>query len=293
MADGSWQGGDSTENVASDARMATPISAVGYGKDYKSSWHIFYIDKNNQIREKINDNTTNIWRDGPLGELNLTATSDTGVGLQACWFGSFYGENTTSSEADVGMNLWYGETATTLREVTWTYDTGRWLKQDSFAGNGHAGIACYTWGPTGSIGYRMTVNLANQVQVAWKERNASVLATDTHPVSTWVNLPWTIPDVDPNTSLGFTEYLYAQQADGSIAGYNISWDAERTELGAMFTIPQKPLLGTHFSVTANQTDVSDKELVVFNQESGTDITQNVRDSESGQWSYLKLPIPQD
>jgi hypothetical protein len=37
MSDGSWQGGDSTNIVATDARNATPISAVAYAMDQKST----------------------------------------------------------------------------------------------------------------------------------------------------------------------------------------------------------------------------------------------------------------
>jgi hypothetical protein len=60
--------------------------------DRKSTVHIFYIDKANVIREKIYDNSTNNWRDGPIGALGLTAMNDSSVGLQACWYGSFYGD---------------------------------------------------------------------------------------------------------------------------------------------------------------------------------------------------------
>jgi hypothetical protein len=91
MDDGTWQGGDFTNIIATDARNATPISAVAYVLDKKATVHIFYIDKTNIIREKIYDNSTNNWRDGPVGALRLTAMNDTSVGLQACWYGSFYG----------------------------------------------------------------------------------------------------------------------------------------------------------------------------------------------------------
>lgn len=91
MDDGTWQGGDSTNIVATDARNATPISAVAYALDKKSTVHIFYIDTKNIVREKIYDNSTNNWRNGPIGALGLVAMNDTDVGLQACWYGSFYG----------------------------------------------------------------------------------------------------------------------------------------------------------------------------------------------------------
>ncbi|KIW00254.1 uncharacterized protein PV09_08145 [Verruconis gallopava] len=304
MQDGSWQGGDASNIVATDARNATPISAVAYAMDGKATWHIFYIDQNNKIREKINDNTTNQWREGPIGDMNLIAMNDTAVGLQACWYGSFYGDanythspipgtgsNTTSQDQVIGMHLWYGESPTLLQEVTWTYNTTQWYRQESFVANGHAGIGCYSWGP-GSVSYVMMVNLDNAVQVSWKDLNSSVPATESHPVNVWVNTTWTIPNVDENTSLGYTNYFYAQNADGHIGGYNITWDAENTRLADTFTIPQVPLLGTHFSVTAVPASSGGDQLMVFTQDNGTDITQNVRDLVNGQWTYSTLPIPQ-
>ena len=265
--------------------------------------HIFYIDQTNKIREKINDNTTNQWKEGPIGDLNLIAMNDSNVGLQACWYGSFYGDanythspipgtgqNTTSQDQVIGMHLWYGESPTMLQEVTWTYNTTAWYRQESFIANAHAGIACYSWGP-GSVSYMMTVNLDNEVQVAWKDLNSSAPQSNAHPVNQWVNTTFTIPNAHPHTSLGYTNYFYIQQAGGLIAGYDVQWDAENTQLGTMFTIPQRPLAGTHFSVTAVPTQSGGDALMVFDQQNGTDITNNQRDLNSGQWTYAALPIP--
>jgi hypothetical protein len=236
--------------------------------------------------------------------LKLEAMNDTSVGLQSCWYGSFYGDanythspipetgsNKTTKDQVIGMHLWYGKDPTTLQEVTWTYNTTQWYEQETFVANGHAGIACYSWGP-GSVSYVMMVNLENNVQVSWKDLNSSVTSTEAHPVNAWVNTTFTIPDVMENTSLGYTNYFYAQQADGHVAGHNITWDAENTKLGDSFTIPQPPLAGTHFSVTAVPNDSGGDTLMVFNQDNGTDITENVRDLNNGQWTYSSLPIPQ-
>jgi hypothetical protein len=43
MDDGTWQGGDTTNIVATDARNATPISAVAYAMDQKSTVKTFAI----------------------------------------------------------------------------------------------------------------------------------------------------------------------------------------------------------------------------------------------------------
>lgn len=176
--------------------------------------------------------------------------------------------------------------------MTWTYNTSQWYKQDYFTANGHAGVGCYSWGG-GSVSYVMMVNLDNAVQMAWKDLNSTVATTDAHPVNTWVNTTFTIPDVDPNTSLGYTNYFYVQKGDGRIGGWNISWDAENTKLtGDAFTIPKPALDGSHFSVTTLPNNSGGDSLVVFNQQNGTDITQNFRDFSNGQWSYSDLPVPQ-
>jgi len=227
------------------------------------------------------------------------------VGLQACWYGSFYGDanythspvpgtgsNTTAKDSVIGMHLWYGRDAVTQEEVNWTYNTTQWYVQDEFTANGHAGVGCYSWGP-GSVSYVMMVNLNNQVNIMWKDLNASVASTPQHPVGSWTNSSAVIPNVMQNTSLGYTNYFYVQQSDGHIAGHNISFDAERTQLmtSQMFNIPQKPLSGSHFSVTAVPTKSGGDQLIVFNQANGTDITENIRDLSSGQWSYSGLPVP--
>lgn len=228
------------------------------------------------------------------------------VGLQACWYGSFYGtaqythspipgtgSNTTAPDSVIGMHLWYGADSQTVNEVTWTYNTTKWVPQETIVANGHAGIACYSWGP-GSVSYRMLVNLNDEVQVAWKDLNSTTTrASATHPVNSWVNTSFTIPNVMPNTSLGYTNYFYAQLEDRSIAGYNISWGSENTAImtNQNFVIPNKPLPGTHFSVTTLPNASGGNSLAVFTQDSGNDITENIRDYTTGQWLFNTLPIP--
>lgn len=182
------------------------------------------------------------------------------------------------------MHLFYGADPITTKEVTWTYNTTQWYEQESFVANGHAGIGCYSWG-AGSVSYLMMVDLEDNLQVSWKDLNSSVTPTTSHPVNTWVNTTFTIPGVMANTSLGYTNYLYAQQAGGQIGGYDIIWDAEDTKLGDTFTIPQAPLPGTHFSVTVIPDTSGGNSLIVIAQENGTDITENTRDLANGQWTY--------
>jgi hypothetical protein len=53
MSDGSWQGGDSTNIVATDARNATPISAVAYAMDHVSTVNIPKATLNHAITNPV------------------------------------------------------------------------------------------------------------------------------------------------------------------------------------------------------------------------------------------------
>lgn len=102
-----WQSLSESKVIAIDAKNATPISAVAYAQNGTSAvsrqprqrdgtdrrkWHLFYIDANNIIKERVYNNDTNLWSDGPIGDLQLKAMDTENVGLQACWYGSYYGD---------------------------------------------------------------------------------------------------------------------------------------------------------------------------------------------------------
>ena len=149
---------------------------------------MFYIGKNNTLLERINSNKTNLWRDGPLGQLGLFAMDDRNVGLQGCWYGDYYGAssrgNNTSAQ-QTGLHLWYGSASNKIDELTFVSGSDQWVTGPPILGyNGHAGIGCYSWGG-GSITYLMLVNLKSQVEVLWKELNTTLKSTTTHPVNQW------------------------------------------------------------------------------------------------------------
>ena len=216
-SDGNWKGGDVTQVVAADAKNGTPIAAVAYARNntaavsmrslsggkrtlMRTQWHIFYINVNKTISEVTNSNATNVWVPGPINDLNLQAMDDTNVGLQACWYGSFYsdaaykhspvpGQSTTStrnsSDQTVGIHLWYATNSTSFNSVGWTYGETAWMRQQTFDGyNGHAGVGCYSWGP-GSDTYVFFVNLQNEINILWKELNTTLAGNDTHPINVW------------------------------------------------------------------------------------------------------------
>ena len=98
----------------------------------------------------------------------------------------------------------------------------------------------------------------------------------------------------PSSSLGYTNYFYAQKADGlCINGYNITWAAENTTINEPFTVEGDPgLPGTHTSVTALPNTSGGNDILVFYQTDGGDITEYTRDLVAGQWSSVSIAIPQ-
>ena len=94
--------------------------------------------------------------------------------------------------------------------------------------------------------------------------------------------------------MGYTNFLYTQNADLSVSGYNVSFNAEKTMIPSdeTFTINgAKGLPGTHLSVTAIPNQSGGSSLLVFYQTNGSDITEYVRDLEQGQWTSSGIPIP--
>jgi hypothetical protein len=88
-----WIGGGKAQTVAGDAKSASPISAVSFALNETQYFHIFYIDKNNTVKQLIQSNTSDIWQPGPLSDLNLKAFDSPTTGLQACYKGNFYGDS--------------------------------------------------------------------------------------------------------------------------------------------------------------------------------------------------------
>jgi hypothetical protein len=147
----------------------------------------------------------------------------------------------------------------------------------------------------------MMVNEHNTAEIWWKDTNSNTSSTDAHPINTWVNATgYAIPNVHPSTSLGYTEYWYAQMPDGTIMGHNIDWDAENTTAieENMFSVggsrgPVPGVKGTHMSVTAVEDQSGGTSLYVFYQTRGDDLSVFTRDIKGGQWTQGELPIPDD
>ncbi|PPJ55533.1 hypothetical protein CBER1_05374 [Cercospora berteroae] len=303
--DGSWKGGDFSAVVAQDAKNSTPLSAVSYVLNNASTWHVFYIDQNNTLKQRSNSNTTNVWTDGPINNLNLQVYDADMVGMQACWYGSEYGDSdyahsplpnedpSANRSAEAGMHMWYASDATTFQQLGWRNGDDTWEHQFTWdSKNGHAGVGCYSWGP-GTVTYVMFVNEQNAAEFWWKDTNTNVTNTTSHPVNVWTKSSIAIDNVHPATSLGYTNYLYAQDADSLLfKGYNISWTAENSSIvGEPFEVQGDPgLPGTHLSVSALPNASGGSDIVVFYQKEGDDITVHQRDLVAGPWTAAQIPF---
>lgn len=206
------------------------------------------------------------------------------------------GENYTDTSQTQGINLWYGADPTTLKSVGWTFGTTTWTEGETLKGyNAHAGVGCYSWGP-GTVTYLMASDLSSTVNILWKDLSENRTGSSSHPVGEWTNSSVAIPNSFQNTSLGYTEFLYAQDAEYNIVGYNVSWDAESTAFiteDSLVIDGDAGIPGTRLTVTATPNDSGGQDLLVFNQNNGSSITEYVRDLNLGQWTSKQLPIPQD
>lgn len=116
---GNWRTIGPVNDGGFPALDGTPISAVHYVRDSDESriWHIFYIDQDYTVRERIlksdgGEVSTPYWTDGPIGEQNLTVTEAESMGMQACYWGNYYGEDSdNSTDPEVGIHM-YVSTAT-------------------------------------------------------------------------------------------------------------------------------------------------------------------------------------
>ena len=159
------------------------------------------IDTDNTIKQRSNSNTTNVWVDGPINSANLQANDADQVGMQACWYGSDYGDSdyshtplpgqTPGQQAltnEYGMHIWYASNDTTFQQLGWRYGDASWTWQQSWANkNGHAGVGCYSWESDSTTTYFMIVNEEDTVEFWWKDTNTTLANTTTHPINEWVN----------------------------------------------------------------------------------------------------------
>ena len=96
------------------ALNGTPLSTVAYLNGTVKTWHLFYLDESYIVRQRSFTQDTNssetslTWQTGPLDELEVQAFKNDTIGMQACYWGDYYGLNAPESGTKVvtGMHLY-------------------------------------------------------------------------------------------------------------------------------------------------------------------------------------------
>ena len=79
------------------ALNGTPLATAAYVNDTVATWHLFYVDDNYIMRQRILTNTSGYiptWTSGPLDDLSLEVNHADTIGMQVCYWGNFYGDAT-------------------------------------------------------------------------------------------------------------------------------------------------------------------------------------------------------
>ena len=97
--------------------------------------------------------------------------------------------------------------------------------------------------------------------------------------------------------MGYTDFIFAQNPDLSIGGWNISYSAENTSVLASYNFSissdgdSNGLPGTHLTNTAVPDVSGGATLYAFYQTNGSNIEQAQRDLSEGPWITESVPIP--
>ncbi|OAP61563.1 hypothetical protein AYL99_03766 [Fonsecaea erecta] len=318
-ADGeaSWNPLYQVNQGAPRALNATPLATAAYVNDTVATWHLFYIDENYIMRQRILTNSSGYvptWTSGPLDDLKLEVNHADTIGMQVCYWGNFYGDATDTytdglngtdpaGAPQTGMHLWFADTNSSFRQFDWTNRSAQWTEVTDHAWDnldGHAGVGCQTW-ESGTTEYVFFVNENHTINMWWKDNNfsASNIPTPEHPVGKWTLAPGVnITDVHPSSTLSYTNYLVYQGVDGTVQGSNILF------AGPNGTAPEDTITSptdyfvvddsdtqqsisaiscTHLCNTAVQTESKGVLLIVLFQVFGDDIQQYNRDGSGGPW----------
>jgi hypothetical protein len=203
LMNGTWLGAAANENVATDAKNGTPIAVTQFtikrtnltsltmvsartpSRNYNRTCadcftqrHLFYIDKNGILRERLFSTVTKKWTDGTLAQLGMKPVAQ--PALQVCTGNDFVG-NGSSSFRD-GLSVFFGSSNNTIQQVGWSYGDTKWVKEQTFLDvNGHGGVACNInpW-----MSYVVMQN-STDVQFYWRDSNYSKRGNSSHPVGVW------------------------------------------------------------------------------------------------------------
>jgi hypothetical protein len=139
---------------------------------------LFYIDNHGTLKERLYNNITRKWADGPLIRLGIKPIMN--PALQVCTGNDFVGNASTSFRD--GLSLFYGSSNNTIQQVGWNYEDANWIKEQTFPDvNGHGGVSCNI---RPEMSYVITQNSTN-IQFWWRDSNYTKRGNSTHPIGVW------------------------------------------------------------------------------------------------------------
>jgi len=98
-SEASWAPLYTINENAPRALNGTPLATAAYVNATVATWHLFYVDENYILRQRILTNTSGYvptWISGPLDDLNLEVNHADSIGMQVCYWGNYYGDATDS-----------------------------------------------------------------------------------------------------------------------------------------------------------------------------------------------------
>ncbi len=105
------------------------------------------VDKNNLVRQRVINNLTYTWSDGPFNDLNVKAFDSPSVGLRAAFYsGPIYGVDLTGTDLYTGVRVWVATSSSTFVQYSWRAGMPQWNEDRTWEGmNGVATPASFGW----------------------------------------------------------------------------------------------------------------------------------------------------
>ncbi|KAK5171479.1 uncharacterized protein LTR77_004624 [Saxophila tyrrhenica] len=292
-----WTGGSSKDIIADDAKQGTPIAIrCPGGAGDVAGLHVFYINKENLLRQRSITNLTYVWSDGPLNDLKVRALDSAHVGLTAGFYAGPIGDvNLEGTKPYSGMRVLVGTGDTTFNQYSWRPGLTQWHYDQNWEDmNGEAAPAMFAWG-RGQTTYINFIDQKNDVATYWMDTAMKKASTDAHRINVWTKSSINIPNLDSSAGLSYHGNLFGRVADsGKIQGWNMTYEAENSTIGSTTLSEVAGPPGSPDTRVAAMTYPPAGRydtIFVFYQANGNEIVMSTGDVASGAWNSTTLPVP--
>lgn len=126
------------------------------------------IGKDTMLKQRIFDNSTFSWADGPVNKQNIRVLDSDKIGLHS----SYYADPIINSDSNIsqhtpGIRLWVAKSETTFVQLAWRPGFSHWIYEQSWQDlNGHVDPAGNDLQP-GHTAYVMFVDHHEEVNMYW------------------------------------------------------------------------------------------------------------------------------